>query len=92
MIVSVFSFSDALREQGLPVKFQKFLLDKPPHNVADVNRLLGVSMRPLEPVRVYEGEEQVKIFFLPVVRCSRKQQIVPCDIGQQSAELETLGV
>ena len=43
-------------------------------------------MDALEAVGVYQRKEQLEIFFLTIVRCSRQQQEITCNVGKQSAQ------
>ena len=83
---------DALREQGPAVELEQVLLHHAPHQVGDVRLVHAVSETALEAVAVQQGQEELEVLLLAVVRRRRHQQEVAGEAGQQPAELVALGV
>ena len=90
--VIVYRVGNALREQGLSIEFEQFLLHQTPHDVTDIHGLLAGAVDALEAVGVYQRKEQLEIFFLTIVRCSCQQQEITCNVGKQSAQQKALCV
>ena len=67
---------DPLRKQRLAVELQQPLLDHAPHQVRDVGRVDPVAEAALEAVAVEQGEEELEVLLLAVVRRRRHQQEV----------------
>ena len=83
---------DALREQGPAVELEQVLLHHAPHQVGDVRLVGAVAEAALEAVAVEQGEEELEVLLLAVVRRGRHQQEVAGQAGQEPAELVAPGV
>ena len=75
---------DPLRKQRLAVELEQPLLDHAPHQVRDVGRVDAVAEAALEAVAVEQGEEELEVLLLAVVRRRRHQQEMA---GQARQEL-----
>ena len=62
---------DPLRKQRPAVELQQPLLDHAPHQVRDVGRVDPVAEAALETVAVEQGEEELEVLLLAVVRRCR---------------------
>ena len=67
---------DALREQGTPVELEKLLFDHPTHEVGHVDLVDAVAEAALKAIAVKQGQEELKVGFLAVVRrCGHQQEM-----------------
>jgi hypothetical protein len=73
------------------VKAQHVFFDGPAHQVRNIHFVRAIAKLAVEPVRIQQRHEELKVFFLAVVRRGRHQQKVARDGAQQFAELKTLG-
>ena len=78
----------ALREQGRTVELEQFFFDKAAHDIGDVDSLRAGTGHAAEAILIHQREEELKIFFLAVVRGCRKQKHMSRDAGKQAAKLE----
>ena len=66
--------SDAFWEQWTAIELQQVLLDHATHQVGDFYLVDTVAEAALESVSVEQPEKELKVLFLPIVRCRRHQQ------------------
>ena len=78
--------------RGRPSNLSRFSFDHAAHQVGDVDLVDAVAEAALEAVAVEQGEEELEVLFLAVVRGRRHQQEVARQAGQQPPELVALGV
>ena len=83
---------DAFGKQGPAVELEQALLHHAPHQVGDVDLVDAVAEAAFEAVAVEQGEEELEVLLLAVVRGRRHQQEVARQAGQQPPELVALGV
>ena len=83
---------DAFGEQGPAVELEQVLLHHAPHQVGDVDLVDAVAEAALKAVAVEQGEEELEVLFLAVVRGRRHQQEVARQTRQQPPELVALGI
>jgi hypothetical protein len=83
---------DALREERPAVELEQALLDHAAHEVGGLDLVDAVAEPALEAVAVEQGEEELEVFFLAVVRRGRHQQEVARKAREELAEPVALGV
>ena len=74
---------DALGKQRPAVELQQPFLDHAPHEVRDVRGVHAVPEAALEAVAVEQGQEELEVLLLAVVRCRRHQQQVAGEPRQE---------
>ena len=62
----------AFREEGRTVELEQFFFDKAAHDIGDVDSLRAGTGHAAEAILIHQREEELKIFFLAVVRGCRK--------------------
>ena len=82
----------SFREERRPVEAAEFLLGQAAEHVARILRVRAGTEPALEAVRVEEGEEELEVLLLAVVRGRRHQQEVAGAVPEQASELIPLGV
>ena len=81
---------DPLWEEGCPVEFQEVLLHHPAHQVGNVHFVGAIPELSIEPVRIQQGEEELEVLLLAVVRRRRHQEQVPGMGAEQFSKPEPL--
>lgn len=86
------SVSLPLGKQRRAVELDQFLLHHAPHQVGGIDLVNAVTELAVEAVGVEQGEEQLEVLLLAVVRCSGHQQQVPRLLTESLGEAEPAGL
>ncbi len=86
------SFCNPFGEEGCPIELQEILLHHPAHQVRDIHLVGPVPEFPVEPVCVQQGEEELEVLLLPVMRRRRHQEEVAGMSAEQFPQPESLGL
>jgi len=82
----------AFGKERSAIELEELLLYEAAHEIRWVHHVDSISKAALEPVRIEEGHEELKVLLLPAVRSGREEQEVAGESTKEFAELVSLGL